>query len=82
MAKAVVVSAVGALLEIVSEDETGRSFIPEDPVSLADTIEPLLDDPAARARLGTAAREWVSANRTWDQNGRRYRDLYERLGIV
>lgn len=82
MAKALVVSAVGALLEIVSEDETGRSFTPEDPVSLADTIEPLLDDPVARTRLGVAAREWVAANRTWDQNGRRYRALYERLGIV
>ena len=82
MGKALVVSAVGALLEIVTENETGRSFTPEDPVSLADTIEPLLDDPAARARLGAAAREWVAANRTWDQNGRRYRALYERLGIV
>ncbi len=82
MEKALVVSAVGALLEIVTEGETGRTFTPEDPVSLADTIEPLLDDPAARARLGSAARAWVAANRTWDQNGRRYLELYQRLGIV
>ena len=82
MEKALVVSAVGALLEIVTEDETGRTFRPEDAVSLADTIEPLLDDPAARARLGAAARAWVAANRTWDQNGRRYVELYQRLGIV
>ena len=82
MEKAVVVSAVGALLEIVEEDVTGRSFRPEDAIDLADTIEPLLDDPAVRARLGTAARAWVAANRTWAQNGIRYRELYERLGVV
>jgi glycosyltransferase involved in cell wall biosynthesis len=82
MEKAIVVSGVGALLEIVVDGETGRSFIPEDPVSLADVIEPLLDDPAERARLGAAARAWVAANRTWERNGRRYRELYERLGVA
>jgi glycosyltransferase involved in cell wall biosynthesis len=82
MEKAIVVSGVGALLEIVVDGETGRSFVPEDAVSLADLIEPLLDDPAERARLGTAARAWVAANRTWERNGRRYRELYERLGVA
>lgn len=82
MEKALVVSAVAALSEIVVDGETGRSFVPEDAVSLADVLEPMLDDPAERARLGTAARAWVAANRTWDQNGARYRALYERLGAT
>jgi PEP-CTERM/exosortase A-associated glycosyltransferase len=82
MERALVVSAVGALLEIVTDGVTGRSFTPEDPISLADVIEPLLDDPAERARLGGAARAWVSEHRTWAQNGRRYRELYERLGVA
>lgn len=82
MEKAIVVSGVGALLEIVVDGETGRSFEAEDPVSLADVIEPLLDDPAERARLGAAARAWVAANRTWEGNGRRYRELYERIGVA
>ena len=82
MQRCLVVSGVGALLEIVSHGETGVSFVPEDPVSLADTIEPLLDDPTGRARLGAAAREWVLAHRTWTRNAGIYRDLYDRLGVV
>ncbi len=82
MEKALVVSAVGALLEIVEEGVTARTFTPEDPISLADAIEPLLDDPAQRTRLGAAAREWVASNRTWEQNGRRYLALYQRLGVA
>lgn len=82
MQKALVVSAVGALLEIVEEGVTARTFTPEDAVSLADAVEPLLDDPAARTALGEAARAWVAANRTWEQNGRRYLALYQRLGVV
>ncbi len=82
MERALVVSEVAALLEIVTDGETGRSFRPEDPIALADVLEPLLDDPAERSRLGRAARAWVSEHRTWSQNGRRYHDLYERLGVA
>ena len=80
--RAVVVSGVDALLEIVSNGETGLSFRPEDPIDLADVVEPLLDDPGRRASLGRAARAWVAEHRTWRQNGERYRALYERLGAV
>lgn len=82
MEKTLVVSAVAALREIVVDGETGRTFVPEDATSLADVLEPLLEDPAERARLGAAARVWVAANRTWEQNGARYRALYERLGAT
>jgi glycosyltransferase involved in cell wall biosynthesis len=82
MAKAIVVSGVPALLEIVRDGETGRTFPPEDAVALAGVLEQLLDDPAERARLGAAARAWVAANRTWAQNGERYLALYRRLGVA
>ena len=82
MEKALVVSAVGALLEIVEEGVTALTFTPEDPLSLADAMEPLVNDRTARATLGEAARAWVAANRTWEQNGRRYLELYQRLGVV
>jgi glycosyltransferase involved in cell wall biosynthesis len=82
MEKALVVSSVGALLEIVTDGETGRTFAPEDPLALAEVLEQLLDDPAQRTRLGRAARAWVSEHRTWSANGRRYRELYERLGAA
>ncbi len=82
MEKALVVSDVGALLEIVEEGVTGRSFRAEDAASLANVIEELVADAPGRQRLGAAAREWVVANRTWAQNGRRYLELYQRLGVV
>jgi glycosyltransferase involved in cell wall biosynthesis len=82
MERCLVVSGVGALLEIIKAGETGQSFIPEDPTSLADEVEPLLDDPAERARLGANAREWVMANRTWRRNGELYRALYESIGAA
>ena len=82
MERALVVSGVDALTEIVSDGETGRTFVPEDALSLADVVEELLDDPEARKRLGANAREWVGGHRTWSTNGRRYRELYERLGVA
>jgi glycosyltransferase involved in cell wall biosynthesis len=80
--RAVVVSGVDALREIVADGETGLVFRPEDATSLADVVEPLLDDTSRRQALGRAARAWVAENRTWSRNGRRYRELYERLGAV
>lgn len=82
MQRCLVVSGVGALLEIVQEGETGRSFTPEDPAALADAVEPLLDDPDERGRLGRNARSWVLEHRTWERNGALYRGLYERLGAL
>jgi glycosyltransferase involved in cell wall biosynthesis len=82
MEKAVVVSGVDALLEIVHDGETGRTFRADDPSDLADVIGALMDDPDQRRRLGIAAREWVAANRSWTQNGRLYRELFERLGAA
>jgi len=82
MERCLAVSGVDALLEIVSEGQTGISFRPEDPASLADAVEPLLDAPAERARLGANARAWVLEHRTWQRNGALYRALYERLGAA
>ena len=79
--RAVVASDVEALREIVEDGETGRVAAPEDPTAFADAIEPLLDDPEERARLGRNARRWVAEHRTWAEIGRRYRVLADRLGI-
>jgi glycosyltransferase involved in cell wall biosynthesis len=82
MERAVIVSDVAALREIVRDGETGVVFRAQDPLDLADRLEPLLDDPDRRAALGREARAWVVANRSWRQNGARYRDLYTRLGAA
>lgn len=80
--RAVVVSDLPALREIVVPDETGLTFRAEDPDDLARVLGELRDDPARRARLGRQAREWIVAERTWARNGARYRELFERLGVA
>jgi PEP-CTERM/exosortase A-associated glycosyltransferase len=80
--RAVVTSDVPALRELIEPGETGLVFAAEDAADLAATVAPLLDDPAARSRLGKAAREWVTAERTWRRNGERYRELFAELGAV
>jgi glycosyltransferase involved in cell wall biosynthesis len=80
--RAVVTSDVPALRELIRPGETGLVFTAEDATDLAAVVEPLLDDPPGRARLGKAAREWVTAERTWRRNGERYRELYAQLGAV
>ncbi len=82
MERALVVSDMPPLREIVTPNETGLVFRPQDAGHLAEVIEGALDDPELRARLGRQAREWVASSRTWAHNGARYRQLYERLGAA
>ena len=82
MERPLVVSDVPPLREIVTPGEVGLLFRPEDAADLAAVLDGLLDDEALRARLGRQARDWVVAERTWAQNGARYRALYERLGAA
>lgn len=65
LGKAVVVSDVAALREIVAEGRTGRVVSSGDARALAAAIGELLDRPAERSALGAAAREWVLAEATW-----------------
>jgi len=51
----VVTTDVGSIAEIVRDGETGVMVKPQDEASLRAAIEALLDDPARRERLGTAA---------------------------
>jgi len=58
----VVASAVGAIPRLVVPGETGYLCEPESWTSLAEAMAPLVDDAAARERLGRAAREFVRAH--------------------
>lgn len=79
--RAVVVSGVDALREMVIEGETGLTFRPEDPEHLVSVVLPLIAGKERREALGRAARAWVCAHRTWTQNGLRYLELYRELGV-
>jgi glycosyltransferase involved in cell wall biosynthesis len=65
MGKAVIVSSVAALTEIVSDGRTGLVFAKGDVIDLTRTIERLLDSPELRTSLGTAGRDWVRTERDW-----------------
>jgi glycosyltransferase involved in cell wall biosynthesis len=79
--KAVVVSGVAALIEMISDGKTGCVFRPEDAESLVSVLEPLVADAGRRGQLGAAARRWVVEHRTWQNVGQLYRELYQSMGV-
>jgi glycosyltransferase involved in cell wall biosynthesis len=81
MEKAVVVSSVAALTEIVADGETGAVFAKGDVESLADALDRLIGDPELRARLGRNGRDWVVRQRTWAEMGRRARATLDTLVV-
>src|SRR5215468_2406369 len=79
--RAVVVSAVRALEEIVTDEVTGLLAPPQDAGALADRLQQLLSSPQLRKDLGHNAREWVARDRTWAHSVQRYREAYARLAV-
>jgi glycosyltransferase involved in cell wall biosynthesis len=79
MEKAVVVSSVAALVEMIAHEETGLVFAKGDIASLADVLDRLIGDPGLRARLGRNGRDWVVRRRTWTEMGRRARSTLDAL---
>lgn len=63
--KAVVVSDVAALTEIVKDGVTGRAFAKGDAEDLTQVLDEMLDDDASRQKLGEQARMWVQESRDW-----------------
>ena len=59
---AIVASNTKPLHEAIRHDDTGRLVDFFDPAGLADAVCDLLDDPAARTRLGANARAFAQAN--------------------
>lgn len=69
MEKAVVVSDVRALAEMIQDGETGLLFSKGDIASLADVLERLMRNEELRRKLGERGRRWVEGNRTWTGAG-------------
>src|SRR5699024_4697341 len=59
MEKAVVVSSVAALEEIVSDGDNGLIFTKGDSESLTESLRRLINDSEFRKRLAEAGRRWV-----------------------
>lgn len=72
----VVVSDLPALREIIGDEERGLAFPPADARALADVLQSLAADGAARDRWGAAGQEWVRSHRTWRSLAARYDEVY------
>ena len=65
MQKAVVVSSVAALAEMIENDENGLMFDKGDINALSTVLQKLIENPDLRSELGVNARSYVEENRTW-----------------
>ena len=75
--KPVVASAVGGLLDLVADGETGILVPPGDVDALRKALARLLEDRPLRERMGAAARERVSARFAWPAVTRATLEAYE-----
>lgn len=64
----VIAGRSGGTADAVRDGETGVRIDPADPQLVADTIAELLDDPARRAAMGSAGRNWVVRDLNWDRS--------------
>ena len=77
----VVASAVGGLLDLIDDGETGVLVRPDDPGALAEALERLIHSPARAAAIGAHARDEVTRRYSFDRMVRAFEDLYlTRLG--
>ncbi|MDI7246233.1 MAG: glycogen synthase [Bacillota bacterium] len=75
----VVASAVGGILEVVVNGETGFLVEPGDPQALARAINTLLANPELARSFGKAGRRRVEANFSWDSIAQKTKALYAEL---
>jgi glycogen(starch) synthase len=74
-----VVGDAGGLQEIIDHGVTGMKVIPDDPVSLGETIKVLLRDTGLRLRLASRAKAVAKRNYSWDDIARSSEKVYEEV---
>jgi glycosyltransferase involved in cell wall biosynthesis len=77
--RAVVVSRVGGLPEVVEDGESGLLAPPGEPAALAQAVDRLLADPALRDRLAAAGQQRVAARFTLEVMTEKMLALYQEL---
>ena len=78
----VICTRVGGMPEIVKDYETGLVAEPNDPNSLRQRIEYLIDNPEEAKKMGNRGRETVQKNYTWDAVARRCLAAYRDFGFA
>jgi glycosyltransferase involved in cell wall biosynthesis len=77
----VIASGVGGIPDVVRHGENGLLVTPGDPSSLAHALDRVFGDPAAARRLGTAARDTVTAHHTVERALERLDRLFASVGV-
>lgn len=77
MGKAVIVSDVAALREIIDDGTTGSICNADDPEDLAQKCAALIENTQLRAKIGHRARRWISQHRDWQQVVANYEPIYK-----
>ena len=80
MEKAIVVSSVRALSEMVVDGETGRVFEKGNLEDHARVLSELIKNPDQRQRLGKQARKWVGESRDWSNTAASAVSLFRQIG--
>ncbi|MBG6223459.1 glycosyltransferase involved in cell wall biosynthesis [Arthrobacter sp. CAN_A2] len=78
-ARPAIASDLPALREIISHGITGLLVDPDEPATLAEAIEHLMDRASERVNLGARGREMVLATRTWARNAAQLGAAYKEL---
>ncbi len=76
MKKAVIVSDVAPLLEMIEDKQTGLVCKADDIDSLKGAVIKLYENKDLRERLATNANKWVVKNRSWDLVAEKYHEIY------
>ncbi|HNI36319.1 MAG TPA: glycosyltransferase, partial [Microthrixaceae bacterium] len=63
----------------LADADAGISVPPEDADAFCNALEPLLDDPAERSRLGANGRRWVESWASPEAVAESYERLFEEL---
>jgi len=77
--RALIVSDVAPLTEIVRDDETGLLVPADDVGALAEGISRLCRDGDLQERLAEQGRRWVETERNWAQNAQLYLEMYRHI---
>lgn len=77
----VVATKIGGPTEIITDGINGRLYPPGDDATLADIVRALLDDPAARLRMGSAARRTVADRFDIANTTRKITEIYQRYAV-
>ncbi len=75
MKKAIVVSSVKALTDMITDEVNGLVFEKGNVPDLANQLERLIADAELRHQLGENARVWVETERTWSITANTMKDV-------